>query len=249
MPERSRAAARVIAVGHAEVRLFADADTVVLAAADAMVDARPGGDFHFALAGGSTPEALYRRLADDDAQRWDRTHVWFGDERCVDPDHPDSNYRMANAAMLGRVPIPAEQIHRMRGELSADEAARRYEEDLRAVFGDVAWPRFDLILLGVGEDGHTASLFPGTLALDEKARWVAPNFVPQLGVSRVTLTMPVLCAAARVWIFAVGPKKAAILRDVLGDGHDPARWPVQGVVPTDGSLVWWLDEAAAAGLG
>jgi 6-phosphogluconolactonase len=119
---------------------------------------------------------------------------------------------------------------------------------LRAEFGPVDLPRFDLVLLGVGEDGHTASLFPGTLAVTEQTRWVAPNWVPKLDSWRITLTMPVLCAGRRVWIFAVGGRKAAILRDVLGETHDPRAWPVQGVVPSDGSLVWWVDEAAAADL-
>lgn len=232
----------------AEIRVFADGDALVAAAAAAVLSMRDAGRLQLALAGGSTPEALYRRLAAAGASGWDHTEVWFGDERSVGPDHADSNYRMAHDAWLGHVAIAPRQVHRMPGELPADEAARQYEAELRHTFGEVALPRFDLVLLGVGEDGHTASLFPGTTALGEAARWVAPNYVPRLDTWRITLTMPVLCAAARVWIFAVGARKVEILRDVLGDVRDPARWPVQAVAPTDGALVWWLDEAAAAGL-
>ena len=117
---------------------------------------------------------------------------------------------------------------------------------MRGVFGDVAWPRFDLVLLGVGEDGHTASLFPDTAATDERTKWVAANHVPKLDTWRITLTFPVLNAAKRIWILAVGPKKAEILQGVLGDVRDSARWPVQAVQPKRGELVWWLDEAAAS---
>ncbi len=240
---------RVLRRGAAEIRVYADAAVLVEAAAQALLEVQRRGPFHLALAGGSTPEALYRRIAQQSTATWDRTQVWFGDERSVGPDHLDSNFRMAHDAMLARLPIAADAVHRMRGELPADEAAGLYEAELRAAFGDVEQPRFDLVLLGVGEDGHTASLFPGTAALTAATtRWVAANFVPKLDTWRITLTMPVLCAATRVWIFAVGARKVEILRGVLGEVHAPERWPVQGVSPSPGALVWWLDEAAAAEL-
>jgi len=235
-----------------DIRVLSDADAVVEAAARELeaaareLEALPSdAPFHLALAGGSTPEVLYRRLAKVPSA-WNRLHVWFGDERCVAPDHPDSNFGMATRAWIGA--LPAERVHRMQGELAPEMAARAYEDELRAAFGDVVWPRFDVVLLGVGEDGHTASLFPGTAATHERARWVAANHVPKLDTWRITLTFPVLNAAQRIWILAVGPRKAEILRDVLGDVRDPARWPVQAVQPTIGELVWWLDEAAAPGL-
>jgi 6-phosphogluconolactonase len=223
-----------------ELRVFANSDAVVETAAREIALLQTDATFHLVLAGGSTPEALYRRLA---SSSFDRLHVWFGDERCVAPDHPDSNYGMASRAWTHA--LPQDRVHRMRGELAPDEAALLYANEMRRVFGDTAWPRFDLVLLGVGEDGHTASLFPGTTATDETEKWVAANHVPKLDAWRLTLTFPVLNAAKRIWIFAVGPKKAEIVRDVLG-ARDVARWPVQGVQPTNGEIVWWLDDAAGA---
>lgn len=228
-----------------DIRVLADGDAVVEAAARELLALQSGAPFHLALAGGSTPEALYRWLANVPTA-WDRVHVWFGDERCVAPDHPDSNYGMASRAWTHA--LPPERVHRMKGELAPEAAAYLYANEMRGVFGDVAWPRFDLVLLGVGEDGHTASLFPGTAATQERTEWVAANHVPRLDTWRLTLTFPVLNAAKRIWILAVGPKKAEILQDVLGDVRDPARWPVQAVQPSNGDLVWWVDDAAAAEL-
>jgi 6-phosphogluconolactonase len=221
-----------------EVRVLPDGDAVVEACTREIVALQSGAPFHLALSGGSTPEALYRRLAKESL---DRVHAWFGDERCVAPDHADSNYGMAMRAW----PLPADRVHRMRGELEPEAAAEQYASELRGVFGDTALPRFDLVLLGVGEDGHTASLFPATMATAEATKWVTANHVPKLDAWRLTLTFPVLNAAKRVWIVAVGAKKADIVKDVLGP-RDVARWPVQGVQPTSGELVWWLDAAAAA---
>jgi 6-phosphogluconolactonase len=152
-----------------------------------------------ALAGGSTPRAAYALLATEEfAARvdWSRVHVLWGDERCVPPDDPDSNYRMAREALLDKIPIPTENVHRIRGELPPDEAAAAYQAELEAVLG--AGGRFDLVLLGMGVDGHTASLFPGTAALHEGERWVVAAFVDKLSAWRVTLTPVVLNAAAQV---------------------------------------------------
>lgn len=240
---------RILHRRGAEVRIYADVDSLCDAAAAALVDARGGDPWHLALTGGGTPEALYRRIAARTPSGWGGTHMWMGDERSVGPDHKDSNWGMADAAMLRHLDVASEHLHRLRGELPAHDAARAYEAELRAAFGDAGLPRFDLLLLGVGEDGHTASLFPGTAALAERDRWVTENWVPQLDTWRITLTMPVLCAAARTWILAAGPGKAAILGDVLGTAHDPQRWPVQSVGSEGVQPVWWIDEAAAARLG
>lgn len=211
------------------------------------------GRFTLALAGGSTPRALYALLSDPAAPYraripWDRAQLLFGDERCVPPDHPDSNYGMAARELLSRVAVPPASVHRMRGEdPDPERAARDYEAELCEVFalGEDERPRFDLVLLGLGPDGHTASLFPGTSALDETARLVAAPFVPRLGAHRLTLTYPVLDAARAVLFLASGADKAERVADVLERGAD---LPAARVRPADGELLWLLDAAAAARL-
>jgi 6-phosphogluconolactonase len=253
----------------AELRVFPAGAALIDAAArelgeHARAAVRARGSFSIALAGGSTPADLYRALArcidadgragGDVAQPWDATQLWFGDERCVPPTHPDSNYRMAHETLIGPLRLPEQRVHRMRGELSAEQGAADYETEIRSVFALApgALPRFDLVLLGIGEDGHTASLFPGTAALGERDRIVAPNYVPRLDAHRITLTMPTLCNARRVWIFAVGERKAEILQAVLDGPPAPEQYPVQQVrlqaAPVGSPVVWWLDEPAAAGL-
>jgi 6-phosphogluconolactonase len=206
---------------------------------------RERGRFAVALAGGSTPRAAYELLAREHASEvdWRRVHFFFGDERPVPPDHPDSNYRMAQEALLSRV--PAGSVHRMRGELAPGEAARRYEEELRSFFAGEKVPRFDLILLGLGEDGHTASLFPHTEALDETARLVAANPVPKLGVTRITLTLPVINAARAVVFLVSGESKAEALRAVLEGPADSRSYPASLVQPGSGELLWLADRPAA----
>ncbi len=162
-----------------------------------------------------------------------------------------SNYSMAHEALLSRVPIPPQQVHRMRGELAnPDEAAREYEETLRTAFGLEAGklPRFDLILLGLGPDGHTASLFPGAAPIQEKIRWVVGHWVQKLLANRLTLTPPVLNAARHVLFMVSGATKAEVLREVLEGPADPNRLPAQIIKPTDGTVEWLLDRAAASGL-
>ena len=205
--------------------------------------------FAVALAGGSTPRAAYALLATEEfAARvdWSRVHVFWGDERCVPPDDPDSNYRMAREALLDKIPIPTENVHRIRGELPPDEAAAAYQAELEAVLG--AGGRFDLVLLGMGVDGHTASLFPGTAALHEGERWVVAAFVDKLSAWRVTLTPVVLNAAAQVTFVVSGAGKAEQLREVLAGPYQPDVLPAQMVRPTDGRLLWLVDAAAAAHL-
>ncbi|MEX2274118.1 MAG: 6-phosphogluconolactonase [Actinomycetota bacterium] len=233
------------------------AERIVELARDA-VDAR--GRFTIALSGGNTPRALYRLLATPSfAPRidWERVEVFFSDERCVPVDDDRSNLRMATDALLAHVPIPAEQVHRIHGEEEdPEDAADDYEEDLADVFdleppGDEPGsdtPRFDLILLGLGENGHTASLFPHTGAVFEDVRWVAAYNVQEAGMWRVTMTPVVLNAALNVVFLVTGREKAPVLRPVLHGEYDPDPLPAQIVRPIDGNLTWMVDEVAAAAL-
>ncbi len=207
-----------------------------------------------ALAGGRTPEASYRLLAEAplrDGIDWGRVQVFWGDERCVPPDHPDSNYRMAREALLTRVPIPADNVHRMRGGMAdAIAAAREYEGDLwRACRVDVdVLPRLDLCLLGLGADGHTASLFPGSPAIRERARWVVAGWMEKLASWRLTLTPPVINNARHVLFLVTGAEKAEAVRAVLEGPAEPDRLPAQIVRPARGSVEWLLDRDAASRL-
>ena len=203
------------------------------------------GRFSVALAGGSTPEATYEILARDyaDGLDWSKVHVFFGDERTVPPDHEDSNYRMAQLTLLSRVPVGS--VHRMRGELPPTEAAAAYEEELREFFGaSDEPPSLDLILLGIGEDGHTASLFPETSALEVHDRWVVANPVLKLQTTRLTLTVPVINAARAVNFLVAGEGKAKALKQILEGDADPRQYPAKLVRPADGP-VWMVDRAAA----
>ena len=218
-----------------------------VAKADAAIAER--GSFSVALAGGSTPKATYEVLASDYAEKldWSKVHVFFGDERTVPPDHEDSNYRMAQLTLLSRVPVGS--IHRMRGELPPAEAAAAYEEDLRGFFGaSDDPPSFDLILLGIGEDGHTASLFPETSALEVHDRWVVANPVLKLETTRLTLTVPVINASRAVNFLVAGRDKAEALREILEGDADPRAFPAKFVHPEDGDLTWMVDRAAATSL-
>lgn len=209
------------------------------------------GRFTVALAGGATPKALYARLAAEPYRwrvPWHEIHVFWGDERCVGPEHPESNYRMAAEALLRRVPVPPGQIHRMRGEdPDPERAAADYERLLREVFQVAPGvpPRLDLVLLGLGADGHTASLFPGTPALRETTRLVAAVSAERLGVSRLTLTLPVLNAAAVILFLVSGEAKAEALRAVLEPTRPEPPLPARLVRPRDGTLTWLVDAAAA----
>ena len=213
------------------------------------------GSFRVALAGGTTPAAAYQALADQHRADlpWGQVHVFWGDERPVPPDHPDSNYRMAAEHLLRHVPIPADQIHRMRGEaVDLEAAATEYARELAGAFGIAPGggpPAFDLILLGMGPEGHTASLFPDSPALESGA-WVDAPFVPQLGMRRITLTPRVINAARQV-VFAVGGQnKAAALKAVLATHAEPERYPARVVHPERGALEWLVerDLAVAAGV-
>ncbi len=216
--------------------------------ADQSVNSR--GRFTVALAGGSTPKHLYSLLATPEFQEqipWPRVRFFWGDERCVPPDHPESNYRMVHESLLSKVPIPVENVYRMEGEKDPQLAALRYEETLRRFFqlSDEDLPRFDLILLGLGEDGHTASLFPGSHAVEETNRLVTALYVEKLKAHRLTLTLPVLNNSANIFFLVAGKNKAGVLRDLLQGGHGPEPLPAQRVKPQEGRLLWFADQAAA----
>jgi 6-phosphogluconolactonase len=222
----------------------AAATEFVRAAQDAI---KARGRFAVALSGGNTPRGVYSLLAEEYTREmpWDKVFFFFGDERHVPPDHPESNYRMANQTLLSRVPIPVENVFRIQAELPVDEAALRYEEALRKFFQPKAgeWPRFDLILLGMGDDGHTASLFPGTAALEEEGRWVVANHVEKLQTDRITVTVPVLNHAREILFLIAGSGKAEILAQVFHGEKN--RFPIQLVRPVNGRRSWILDQAAA----
>jgi 6-phosphogluconolactonase len=211
--------------------------------ADAAVQER--GRFCVALSGGNTPRAIYSLLASEHKELpWDRIHIFFGDERHVPPDHPDSNFRMASESLLSKVPIPEKNVHRIRAELAADVAATEYEQELVNFFhlGDHDWPRFDLIDLGIGEDGHTASLFPGSNALTETSRRVVANWVEKFKTFRITFTFPVLNHAAEIVFLVSGADKAQVLSEVLRAGA--RKYPSQSVQPENGRLLWLVDQDA-----
>jgi 6-phosphogluconolactonase len=225
----------------------AAADEFVRAAREAVESRRV---FNVALSGGSTPTALYSMLADDPDLRswvpWKQIHFFWGDERHVPPDDPQSNFRTANEKMISKVPAEAAQVWRIKGELKvAAEAASEYEQKLSGHFHG-AKPNFDMILLGLGPDGHTASLFPFTEALSESTRFVVVNWVEKLSSQRITMTFPVLNNAAVVMFLVQGQDKAAALKAVLEGPFEPEKFPAQMIQPTRGRLVWLIDEAAAS---
>jgi len=232
-----------------EIARRAAAD-VVRIAGDA-VAAR--GAFTIALSGGSTPKVLYALLAEHPSLRnslpWDKMKVFFGDERHVAPGHADSNFQMATDAMLSKVPLRPDQVHRIKGEYpDTAQAAAEYEEVIRREFGFEAgaFPRFDLILLGMGSEGHTLSLFPGTKALNETQRIVTSNWVGKLCADRVTLTAPAANNAGNVIFMITGADKACALKSVLEGPHEPDQLPAQMIQPTNGNVSWLVDEAAGS---
>jgi 6-phosphogluconolactonase len=254
----------VATAGEAQFHISRTIDELVFTAATGIVDvARASvaarGTFSIALSGGNTPRLLYEVLADPSVSGdapWEDIQIFWGDERHVPPDDPESNYRMARDALLDRIAIPAANIHRIHAELPnpatvavayADELTRTFGLD-RLDGGDTTLPRFDLILLGLGEDGHTASLFPHSPALQERRALVVANPVPKLNTTRITLTIPVLNNAARVWFLVTGGSKAAVLKRVLEGPVQPDELPAQHISPIDGELFYLLDSTAAAEL-
>ena len=240
-----------------ELRIFADPQALAEAGAelfrrlaDEAVQQR--GRFMVALSGGSTPRALFGLIASQpyrDQIDWGRVHAFWSDERAVPPDDGQSNYRMAHESLLERVPIPAAQVHRMPAERTPlADAADEYADEIVRVFGSAGTPRFDLVMLGMGDDGHTASLFPETEGLREQHRLVVPNYVPKLDANRMTFTPVLINAAAGVLFLIAGAAKADALHAVLEGPREPRRYPAQLVSPADGALHWYVDEAAGAKL-
>lgn len=225
-------------------KLFLKLATEFVAAADR---------FTVALSGGSTPKALYSLLASETFQRlvpWPKVHFFWGDERCVPPDHPESNYAMARTAMLQKVPVPEENVHRVPTERGdARKVAAEYERILKTFFGldKDEQPRFDLVLLGLGEDGHTASLFPATAALQEVGT-VTENEIEKSGIPRITLTVAAINRAAHIAFLVAGPSKASVLKKVLEGPYEPERLPAQSIQPPEGRLLFLVDRAAAGEL-
>jgi 6-phosphogluconolactonase len=239
-----------------EIRILTDLPAIGKRAAQEFLQAATSAvaknhSFTVALAGGSTPKALYSLLATDPVLRaqlpWDKMRLYFGDERNVAPDHADSNFRMATEALIAKAPLKPEQVFRIKGEYKdTEKAAQEYEQALRASFklADGQFPRFDLVLLGMGSEGHTLSLFPGTKALHKTKRLVVRNWVGKLYTERITLTAPVASQAALAIFMVTGADKALALKGVLEGPHEPEQLPSQMIQPQNGRLLWLVDTAA-----
>jgi 6-phosphogluconolactonase len=242
--------------GPPQIHRHRNTEAVVQAAAKRFLDSAQRAvekrdRFLVVLAGGSTPRELYRVLAEPpyrDRVPWRKTLFAFGDERCVPPEDESSNYRMAHEALLGPLEIPEDHVLRMKGEQIPAEAAQRYQVRLGDLFLLRPERRFDLILLGIGADGHTASLFPDTAALQEKERWVVANHVPALDEWRLTLTYKALNATSRILFLATGEQKAQVIAEAFGGLEHTPRHPCEGVVPRFGRREVLLDQAAASRL-
>lgn len=240
-----------------ELRIFKEYDTLSFAAAEIFV--RAGADaikarsrFLVALSGGNTPSGLYRTLASEAFRNqvdWQKTFVFWGDERCVPPDDEGSNYHQADEILLSHVPIPRENILRVKGELVPYEAAHAYAQTLKE-FADpeLEWPRFDLVLLGMGADGHTASLFPGSKVEVNSSTLAVNADYESRPAERVTLTPPVINSARKVMFLVTGEDKAEVLSQVLSKESMAERLPAQRIHPADGELIWLVDEAAGRNL-
>jgi 6-phosphogluconolactonase len=243
-----------------EIRILADGGAIAKRAAQEFVQAgasavREKKVFNVALAGGSTPKALYGLLVNDPALcsqvPWDKMHLFFGDERHVPPDHPDSNFRMATEAMISKSPLKPEQVTRIKGEYpDTEQAALEYEKALREYFKlkDGDYPRFDLVLAGMGNEGHTLSLFPGTKALHADGRIVVRNWIGKLYAERITLTAPAASNSAEIIFMVTGADKAPALKAVLEGPFEPEQLPAQALQPKNGKLLWLVDAAAGSKL-
>lgn len=233
------------------IRFYSDYESLSQAAAELFVaEARSAiekrDSFTVALSGGHTPGRAYHILADPrhrDQVDWQKVHVFWGDERCVPPDDPKSNERMAWRALLDHVPIPSGQVYPIRCAESPESTAQHYETLLHTQFGPRA-AAFDLIFLGLGGNGHTASLFPNTAVLDEQVRWVAAVYVREQNLYRVTLTAPAINMARKVAFLVNGVEKAAVLKEVLEGPSNPRHLPAQLIKPSDGELIWLVDNEA-----
>jgi len=243
-----------------EIRILTDLSAIAKRAAQEFLQAATSAvakrhSFSVALAGGSTPKALYSLLATDPVLRaqlpWDKMHLYFGDERNVAPEHPDSNFRMATETLISKSPLKPDQVTRIKGEYKDTErAAQEYEQALRASFklADGQFPRFDLVLLGMGNEGHTLSLFPGTKALHETKRIVVRTWIGKLYTERITLTAPAINNAALVIFMITGADKALALKGVLEGPYEPDQLPAQMIQPQNGKSLWLVDTTAGGRL-
>ncbi|MGC1620250.1 MAG: 6-phosphogluconolactonase [Candidatus Acidiferrum sp.] len=243
---------------NVEVRIQPDGAAIARCAAEKLVEiavnaVRQKGSFELVLSGGSTPKTLYGLLVNEPAFRsqlpWDKMHLFFGDERHVKPDDAQSNYRMALETLISKSPLKPEQISRIKGEYpEAEDAAKEYERQIRSHFklAEGQFPRFDLVLLGMGSEGHTASIFPGTKALHENRRIVVHNWVGKVLMDRITLTAPAINNAAHILFMVTGADKAPALTAVLERFYEPDQLPAQLIQPVNGSLLWLVDTAAGS---
>ncbi len=239
-----------------EIRILPDLETVSQAAARmftsaAEVSITMKGIFSVAISGGATPARSYEILgspAFTGRVAWPKVHIFWADERCVRPENEESNFYLARRTLLSRVDLPPDNIHRVRGEEGSRKGALLYEEEMKRFFGAKRVPVFDLIILGLGKDGHTASLFPGSSALRAGRRLAAPAQGGEGGLERVTLTLPVINNASRVIFLVSGPQKAGIVKEILGGSGRREQYPAGLVRIRNGSLTWLIDEAASAGL-
>jgi 6-phosphogluconolactonase len=236
-----------------DILLVPDAEAVSLRAAmiftdEANIAFAARGRFAVALSGGTTPLPLFALLGTAYKKdiAWDHTDIFWADERCVPPDHQDSNFRGAYDAMLGRLDMPEANLHRIRGEMSPEEGAAEYEKELKRYFGKSGLPMFDLVILGVGEDGHTASLFPGSSSLSERERWAVPVYAEHLRSWRVTLTLPVLNCASHILFLVSGWNKAGVVKDILGNGENGQKYPADLIQPAQGRVTWLMDKEASS---
>lgn len=205
------------------------------------------GNFSLVLSGGSTPEPIYRKLSSSEYVSkidWSKVNLFWGDERPVPPTHPDSNYRMARENLIDHLPIPAKNIYRIKGELDPQAAAAEYQTAIKTFFGDNLIS-FDLILLGLGDDGHTASLFPNTAALDNTKQLVVENHIGKFDTTRITLTYPAINAASTILFIVSGENKAAALKAVIEEDNLNNMYPAKGISPVNGNSIWLVDNQAA----
>lgn len=242
--------------GSSQIELFADLEAISHRAASLFVNASRNSidtrkRFAVAISGGSTPRRLYTLLSTApyrDQVDWEHIHFFWVDERCVPKEHEESNFRTAFDTLLSMVPMPDGNIHRIKGEEDPEKAARDYEEDIKKFFGVSGLPIFDLVILGMGEEGHTASLFPGSKSLDETVRLAAPVFLEKLNRNRITLTLLVLNNAAQILFLVSGRSKAAVLSEILGDGHKKDQYPASLINPVHGTILWLIDRETASKL-
>lgn len=239
---------KILVLGHNE--LYKAAADLFVERANKSIESE--GRFSVALAGGKTPEPMYEILARDYAHSldWDHIHAFFSDERCVPPDDPDSNFGMINEALLSKVSIPSENIHRMRGEIESAQAADEYDQEIREFFSlePSEYPKFDLMMLGMGADGHIASIFPYSDAIHITDRLVAAVYVPKLALYRLTLTPPVIQIAPHTMLMVIDQDKADALAEVFEGDFHPEEFPAQLLRESQGEVLWFVDQSAASGL-